>query len=288
MKRFKFGRQLSQVALVLFVSAVAIGVTPSYATTYVAPVAELDHFYMYSWEMNRFTTDKGGPIDLATANSSNVQIKLFFNDIRNWDSSANTLFVHMFDSSNNTAPTTMNGNVASTRDEPSASTSTNRKDHMAPVTTNNGTTFASVNAQSEYTSGVDWYTSTASGAPSDPGKVLFGSSNSAANLYAMNGGNTFLFSKDFTATAQDYTYNFTATQVINFLDYIRTTGDIAIGLDSDCHYYFTDISLIITQTPSVGGAGAVPEPASLTLLGLGLLAGARQRRKKRQAEAAKA
>lgn len=270
MNPFKFGGRVVRALFGIAVIAVLVGkAAPAYATSYVAPVTELDHFFVYSWELNKFTTDKGGPINLATATSSNVSVSLVFNDIENYDSSANKLFVHMFDSSTNPSPTTMDGNIRSARDEASASSVTNIQDNMRPV---NGQYSSST---SEYINGTSWPTTSGGNVGS-----LFGTTS-----YAYNAGNTFLFSKSFTATPQDYTYTFSTAQVVNFLDYISAArgGDIAIGLDSDCHYYFDDITLIVTQAGGgSSGQSAVPEPATLTLLGVGLLVGARQHRRRRQ------
>ncbi len=57
---------------------------------------------------------------------------------------------------------------------------------------------------------------------------------------------------------------------------INNGNDIAIGFDPDCHYFNDGISLDI-QT---GKIPSVPEPASLMLLGTGLIAARRYRARK--------
>jgi len=59
--------------------------------------------------------------------------------------------------------------------------------------------------------------------------------------------------------------------VINALtDYI-SENVLTIGLDPDCHYYASSISLILTTSDTPGGASHAPEPETMVLFGLGLL-----------------
>ncbi len=75
---------------------------------------------------------------------------------------------------------------------------------------------------------------------------------------------TFLADKSFTTTSVNYTYNFTASQLQTLASYIATNGDLAFGLDPDCHFFNDGIKFTMTLTP-------VPEMAALHPI-IGLLA----------------
>ncbi|MFH1747017.1 MAG: PEP-CTERM sorting domain-containing protein [Planctomycetota bacterium] len=68
------------------------------------------------------------------------------------------------------------------------------------------------------------------------------------------------------STPQDLTYTFTADDLTVLNSYLAD-GRTALGLDPDCHYYNCGVQLTL-QTP---------EPASLTLLGVGALLWLRRR-----------
>lgn len=76
-------------------------------------------------------------------------------------------------------------------------------------------------------------------------------------------------------TPTPISYDFDSTE-LNLLVEYNDKGDgwarFGLGFDPDCHYYNNGMTLTITtESGGGGGSGAVPEPATMFLLGVGLL-----------------
>jgi hypothetical protein len=90
---------------------------------------------------------------------------------------------------------------------------------------------------------------------------------------------------DGNAQLYNYTFVFGTNDLSELDGFIATSDDFGLGVDADCHLFNNGITLDLSTNSSQGGPG-VPEPASLTLLGLGLVTMSRfaVRRRGRQAK----
>lgn len=262
-------RLLMMVAALVLIGlpGVAIADTFTFKAPATAPTTsspnqvDLDHHNAYTWRFG--STDSNG----NTVNLSGQQIlgaSISFKSMQNWDANTNRLFIHLLDTARTTGNfTTLSGSggVGVIRTVNDVSTS------QAPVTDIS-----------------DYF-----GA---------GSGLSAGNaLVAQGTGDTFLTSQAFRnslaappATGQyalgagwsfangTYTYTFTQAQLQVLSAYFANGNDLAFGLDADCHYFNNGISFNMTT-----GKTAVPEPATMVLLGTGLAGVAARLRKRRKA-----
>lgn len=77
---------------------------------------------------------------------------------------------------------------------------------------------------------------------------------------------------DSTFVNQQFTYNFTNSQLATLIAYISNGSNVAFGFDPDCHYFNDGVTFTITTTTTPPGASGVPDSGStLILLGLGFL-----------------
>ena len=272
------------------VGALLVGMhgTASAATLTYVPnsidLQDLDHHNVYTWVITGINTQ-------IPTGQTVTGAYLFFDNIRNWDSSANRLFAHLLDTAltnptyklspgSQVSPGTAAFTPGSVLPSPTPASWNGGVQNAYAAADDNSATPTSLIDNAAATAANQYTAPTIGGAIGQSVLIADGTANTALGTTATSasGARTEGWltgalgdsSHSFSTTAEDYTYNFTAAQILNLNSYIGNGGDIAIALDPDCHFFNDGVFLVLTTGGGTTTQAAVPEPASLTLMGLGL------------------
>jgi len=161
-------------------------------------VYDLDHFQLYVWRI-------GG---VNTGGKQVTQASLFFDNIENWNSDPNVLFVDLFDTAR------WSGLRSFYDDNPNLGTFTDLVDDFFNTRYHNGTDGRGQSATFPI-------------APGTPGIPLF--------------------DRSFGTSPIDYTYYFTSSELATLNAYLAD-GVFAIGFDPDCHFWNDGVTLKLTTS----------------------------------------
>jgi hypothetical protein len=246
---------------------------------------DLDHHNFYVWKLGGVSLGAGNTVKNAT---------LTFKQMYNWDANANRLFLQLFDTAKTSGGTQLQSGTGTYAN----GTYTTAVRYLLDETADQGP-MSDVFNNSPYT-GSSSLPADCNTAPSSQRKDC-AEQKLENTLISGSTAETFLTSRAFAALGgtpasspgeplgpgwtvtpdgtsggnqlYTYTYTFTEEQENALQAYIANSGNVAIGLDPDCHFFNNGVMLTLTTGPTI------PEPATLGLLGTALLAAVGYRRR---------
>lgn len=282
----KAGLAAGSMVLILGLPSAASAATyyPGGSGSSVNDLDDLDHYYMYTWYVQDGTSNGSAFADVGTTMKVTGAV-LTFNNISNWAREANSLYITLLDSAVQT------GVLGGDTSLPDRNFVTSARDIDAgdSTTYNNlsngftdGTALSKGLIDSATSTSAVFLTAQAFPYGSDSiSKTVGLSSSYGASAGATLGDGWDKKSSD-TSAPFSYTYTFSEAQLNTLTSFIANGYDFALGFDPDCHFDNSSISLSLTFGPGGITAPAVPEPASILLLGTGLIAAGRRYRKSRR------
>ncbi|HET9831577.1 MAG TPA: PEP-CTERM sorting domain-containing protein [Vicinamibacterales bacterium] len=256
---FRFGAGLVVAGFSLLGAATNASAASVIYSAQTTNLTNMTHQNAYTWQLE----------GINLGNNTITSAVLTFNGFFNWTSATNDpyniLWVDLLDTSTHTG----NGTIASMTDDTNSGT-LGINDVLDGFRFGpQGTNVSVVGSSGLVTSGTS--------------RTYFGSSvngnDSGVQGYGVAPGTLGNNAGPFGTTPVTWSITTTNSTVLTALaNYIANGANIALGLDSDCHFGDTNITFQIYGTPNVQQS-AVPEPGTMLLVGSGLFAAYRRRRR---------
>lgn len=249
---FRFGAGLLVAGVSVFGAASNASAASVIYSATTTNLTNMVHQSAYAWQLE----------GINLGNNTITSAVLTFNGFFNWTSAANDPYNILWVDLLNTSTSNVNGAITSMTDDTNAGT-LGINDVLDGFRFSGGTNVSVAGLGSG-------------------GSTFFGRSNNsndaAVTGYAQPAGTVASNAGAFGTTPVTWTLTTTNSAVLTALaNYIASGSDIAIGLDSDCHFGDTSITFQIYGTPNVQQS-AVPEPGTMLLVGSGLFAAYRRRK----------
>ena len=227
----------------------------------------LQEFDLYTWGI--------APVNVSGQTITSASITI--NNIGNWSGNSDELFMHLFDNATNLNITQLEWTTSTSEPAPPFT------DYLLPAHYPNSANEPGI-PYNMVGAGINNLIPNASvnNITLNDGTYSYVAGNGGPGLPS----NFSLTNIDFNQVGGasgyvggNFTYNFSAADLTVLAADIASGNNIALGFDSDCHFWNDGITLTINTTVNAQQSGT-PEPATLSLFALGLAGLIRKRLRK--------